>query len=261
MNPTSDINPPIPDSHHATIRPQNPIRKETIVAIPKISGGLGADLLPSRKKLINPNRQTTNHIAPTTRAAKRIVLMGVFFRETFLISVMTHRIKVTNKLVQNNGLQVNNDKYHKSVTTLRMSMLYLSQILIETIQIMKTNEKKSFLATTPSAVLALLTFFGALILLFGIGEGIGGEIGGALAYILSDLVIAVCCFFIVKQNPGSIWYVPIICNLMGIIAAIVEPNFWISSMWIYVSIGWVLSIVASIIGALKGKKIAISENL
>jgi hypothetical protein len=126
---------------------------------------------------------------------------------------------------------------------------------------MKTNGKKSFLTTTPSAVLALLTFFGALILLFGIGEGIGGEIGGALAYILSDLVIAVCCFFIVKQNPGSIWYVPIICNLMGIIAAIVEPNFWISSMWIYVSIGWVLSIVASIIGALKGKKIAISENL
>lgn len=108
----------------------------------------------------------------------------------------------------------------------------------------------------PSAVLALLTFFGALILLFGIGEGIGGEIGGTLAYLLSDLVIAVCCFFIVKQNPGSIWYVPIICNLMGIIAAIVEPNFWISSMWILVSIGWVLSLIASLIGARKGSRIA-----
>jgi hypothetical protein len=125
---------------------------------------------------------------------------------------------------------------------------------------MKTNGKKSFLTTVPSAVLAMLTFFGALILLFGIGEGIGGEIGGTLAYILSDLVIAVCCFFIVKQNPGSIWYVPIICNLMGIIAAIVEPNFWISSMWIYVSLGWVLSIVVSFIGAQKGKRAAISDN-
>jgi hypothetical protein len=121
---------------------------------------------------------------------------------------------------------------------------------------MNTNRKKSFLTTMPSAVLALLTFFGALILLFGIGEGIGGEIGGTLAYLLSDLVIAVCCFFIVKQNPGSIWYVPIICNLMGIIAAIVEPNFWISSMWILVSIGWVLSLIASLIGARKGSRIA-----
>jgi hypothetical protein len=118
---------------------------------------------------------------------------------------------------------------------------------------MNTNRKKSLLATVPSAVLAVLTFFGALILLFGIGEGIGGEIGGALAYILSDLVIAVCCFFIVKQNPGSIWYVPVICNLMGIIAAIIEPNFWISSMWIYVSTGWVLSLVASVFGAYKGR--------
>ena len=125
---------------------------------------------------------------------------------------------------------------------------------------MKTNRKESFLATTPSAVLALLTFFAALILLFGIGEGIGGDIGGILAYILSDLVIAVCCFYIVKQNPGSIWYVPVICNLMGIIAAIVEPNFWISSMWILVSIGWVLSLIASIIGAWKGSKIANSIN-
>jgi hypothetical protein len=113
---------------------------------------------------------------------------------------------------------------------------------------MKTDGKKSFLATTPSAVLALLTFFGALILLFGIGEGIGGEIGGTLAYILSGLVIAVCCFFIIRQNPGSIWYVPIICNLMGIIAAIIEPNFWITPMWIFVFSGWVLSLIASITG-------------
>ncbi len=125
---------------------------------------------------------------------------------------------------------------------------------------MKTNGKKSFLATTPSAVLAVLTFIGSIILLFGIGEGIGGEIGGAIAYILSDLVIAVCCFFIVKQNPGSIWYVPIICNLIGIIAAIIEPNFWISSMWIYNSIGWVLSLAASIFGAFKGKMAKISDH-
>jgi predicted secreted protein len=124
----------------------------------------------------------------------------------------------------------------------------------------KPKEKKTFLSTTPSAVLALLTFFGALFLLLGIGEGVGGEIGDGLAYILSDLVIAVCCFFIIKQNPRSIWYVPIICNLTGIISAIVESNFWVSSMWIYVCIGWVLSIIASIIGAQVGRRRIISEN-
>jgi hypothetical protein len=122
---------------------------------------------------------------------------------------------------------------------------------------MNPNVKKSFLATTPSAVLAILTCFGALILLFGIGEGIGSEIGEALAYIISDLVIAVCCFFIIKQNPRSIWYVPVICNLMGIISAIVEPNFWISSMWIYVSTGWVLSIAASITGTVIGRRVSV----
>jgi hypothetical protein len=139
-------------------------------------------------------------------------------------------------------------------------MLYLSQILTLTVQTMNTDGKKSFLATTPSAVLALLTFFGALILLFGVGEGIGGKIGGTLAYVLFDFEIAVCCFFIVKQNSSSIWYVPIICNLMGIIAAIVEPNFWITSMWIYVCIGWMLSLVASFLGARQGRKITNSDN-
>jgi hypothetical protein len=137
-------------------------------------------------------------------------------------------------------------------------MYYLSLNLTYTIHIMNTIRKKSFLANTPSAVLALLTFIIALILLFGIGEGVGGKSGEALAYILYDLVITVCCFLIIKQNPGSIWYVPIICNLMGIIPAIVEPNFWISSMWIYVSIGWVLSLIASIAGAWRGKTVSVS---
>lgn len=69
---------------------------------------------------------------------------------------------------------------------------------------------------------------------------------------LYDLVIVADCCFIIKQNPGSFWYVHIICNLMGIIAAIAEPNFWISPMGILVSTGWVLSLIASIMGLRKG---------
>ena len=85
--------------------------------------------------------------------------------------------------------------------------------------------------------------------------------GEAIPYILYGIVVAVCCYFIVKKNPNSIWYVPFICNVIGIIAAIVEPNFWIStSMWIPMCGGLVLSIIASIIGARKGRKVAVSEN-
>ena len=128
------------------------------------------------------------------------------------------------------------------------------------------KEKKSFLET-PSAVLAIITVVGATIVLFGIGEGLGsfikikGNIGEAIPYILYDIVIACCCYFIVKQNPGSIWYVPVICNVLGLISAIVEPNFWITAMWIFICGGWVLSIVASIIGSRMGKRKAISDDL
>ena len=131
---------------------------------------------------------------------------------------------------------------------------------------MKTHGKKSFLARIPSWALALLTLFVATIVLFGIGEGLGqfikikGNIGEAIPYILSGIVIAICCYFIVKQNPSSIWYVPIICNVIGIIAAIIEPNFWITPMWIPVCGGWVLSLIVSIIGAQKGRRTAIFDN-
>jgi hypothetical protein len=115
-------------------------------------------------------------------------------------------------------------------------------------------------------VLAILTLIGATIVLFGIGEGLGsfikikGDIGEAIPYILYDLVIAFCCYFIVKQNPSSIWYVPVICNVLSIISAIVEPSFWITSLWILIGIGWVLSIIVSLIGARVGKRTAISDN-
>jgi hypothetical protein len=132
---------------------------------------------------------------------------------------------------------------------------------------MKTNGKKSFLAGIPSWALALLTLFGATIVLFGIAEGLGPYIkinevtGEAISYSLNGIIIAVCCYFIVKRDPKSIWYVLLICNAFVILPAIVEPNFWIStSMWIPMCGGLVLSIITSIIGARKGRRNAISDN-
>ena len=132
---------------------------------------------------------------------------------------------------------------------------------------MKPNRKKSFLAGIPSWALALLTLFGATLIMFVVAEGlvpymkIKEETGEALSGVLYGIIIAVCCYFIVKKNPKSFWYVLLICNAFVIIAAIAEPGFWIStSMWIPMCGGLVLSIIASIIGARKGRKVAVSEN-
>jgi hypothetical protein len=132
---------------------------------------------------------------------------------------------------------------------------------------METNGEKSFLAGIPSWALALLTLIGATILLFVIGEGlvphmkIKGETGDAISYGLYGIIIAVCCYFIVKNNPKSLWYVLLICNVFVIIAAIAEPGFWIStSMWIPMCGGLVISIITSIIGARKGRRTSISDK-
>ena len=122
---------------------------------------------------------------------------------------------------------------------------------------METKRKKSFIAGIPSAVLAFLTMILSTILLFAIGEGTNHD---GIAYVVYDLVIVVGCYFIVKQNPGSIWYVLIISNLAGILPAIIERNFWITPMWMFVCTGWVLSILVAIAGMLIGKKKAASDN-
>jgi hypothetical protein len=125
---------------------------------------------------------------------------------------------------------------------------------------MELKTKKSFLSDIPSWMLSVLTVFGATIILFCLGEGVGQfikineGIGGGIAYIIFDVMIALGCFFIVKQNPKSIWYVPLICNAVGIIAAIVEPTFWKTSLWMLICGGWVVSIITSIIGARVGKR-------
>ena len=124
---------------------------------------------------------------------------------------------------------------------------------------MKTTKNRSFLYNIPSAVQSILWVIISTLILFGLGEGVGNifninkEVAGAIPYILFDILIAVGCFYIVKWNPKSIWYVPLICNVVGIIAAIVEPTFWRTSLGILYFVGWVLSIIASYLGARAGK--------
>jgi hypothetical protein len=130
---------------------------------------------------------------------------------------------------------------------------------------METKGKRSFLYAMPSWLQAILWVFASTIVLFGLGEGvsklikINENIGGSLAYIIFDIMIAVGCFFIIKWNPKSIWYVVLICNAVGIIAAIIEPTFWHTSLWMLICGGWVLSLIASFIGARIGRRTATSD--
>jgi hypothetical protein len=121
--------------------------------------------------------------------------------------------------------------------------------------------KRPYLAGIPSWGLALLTMFLAFVVLmivsdilvavFRIPEGNGVDL---VFYILYNLIIAGSCFYICRQNPKSILYVPVLCNIIGIISSIAEPTFWKDSLWIVICSGWVLSIIASIIGAFIGRR-------
>ena len=129
------------------------------------------------------------------------------------------------------------------------------------------QSKKPNLWGIPSWGLALLTMFLAFVVLMVVGDILTAifkkrESNGVdLAfYIIYNLIIAGGCFYICRQNPKSIFYVPVLCNIVGIIASIVEPTFWSGSLWMVICGGWVLSIIVSFIGASIGKRNNISDK-
>lgn len=124
---------------------------------------------------------------------------------------------------------------------------------------METKKKKSFFSRTPSWVLSLITAFLSVVVLMFLASILSdaaklGDIGESIAYISYGILIAIACFFICRYNPKSIWYVPILCNTVGIISAVVEPNFWITSLWMVICGGWVLSLLGAIAGTIAGQR-------
>ena len=124
---------------------------------------------------------------------------------------------------------------------------------------MNSNKQKAVFGI-PSWGLSLITAALSLVFLFLLAAllslipKMGEDIGELIAYVSYDVLIATSCFFICRHNPKSIWYVPILCNTMGIISAIVEPNFWITSLWIVICGGWILSLIGAISGAFIGRR-------
>jgi len=141
---------------------------------------------------------------------------------------------------------------------------------------MKTNKRKSFLTAIRSMGLALIILVASTWFIIGVfyemlGEKIKFEhpniwlsqYWDIIVLILYILIIAVACFYIVRRNPISIWFVPLICNtygIVGIVNAIVDATFWKESYGIILCFGLVLSITTSIIGVQIGKRNAVSES-
>ena len=129
---------------------------------------------------------------------------------------------------------------------------------------MVKEKKKSFLKNIPAWGLSLMTAFISLFLVFifaGIFAAIIGLLGVSkyidndiAAYLCYGIVVALTCFLICETHPKSFWYVPIVCNAVSILSASVEPNFWITGMWIAFGSGWILSILGTIAGVVLGKR-------
>jgi hypothetical protein len=76
---------------------------------------------------------------------------------------------------------------------------------------MKTNKKKSFLAELPAWASALIAMVIIFFIAMAVPESVGGSTTGeVIGYFVWGLLNAICCFFIVRQNPQSVWYVPLI---------------------------------------------------
>ena len=125
---------------------------------------------------------------------------------------------------------------------------------------MENKEKESYLNVYPAWAWSLITFFISIILLFIIDNQRG--FSEVIANILYIILIAIACFYICKAHPKSVWYTPIICNIMAFVSLAVfvftdlntlsELIFWLSSL--------LVSVVGAIIGATFGRRKLFNQN-
>jgi hypothetical protein len=138
--------------------------------------------------------------------------------------------------------------------------------IIIVLWIIRNKKKKGLpialsLRMTQSLLLALLCLIVFTALTFFIGYKLDRiDPGSAITYSLFGLLSATACFFIIRQNPRSVWFVPVIINAVFIFSAFVE-NFWGKPpdgkgipMGYPVVGGWILTIITSIFGYLTGKR-------
>lgn len=115
--------------------------------------------------------------------------------------------------------------------------------------------KKSFWESSP--MLAIYALLGGIVVFIVIPEGwvnVETETSIALVFLIWGVINTICCFFIVRQNPKSIWYGPLIINAFMTYAGSTETDSWNSIIVISLCGAWLLSIIASIIGVRMGRR-------
>jgi uncharacterized membrane protein len=115
---------------------------------------------------------------------------------------------------------------------------------------MKAKEIKERIFWVPSWGLSLLT---ALLSAIVVGV-IKNYIEEPFTYIVWSLLIIVACFFICRNDPKSVWYVPVLSNILCILPAVFDDSFWTTSFGIIIGSGVLLSIIAAIAGASIGRR-------
>lgn len=123
----------------------------------------------------------------------------------------------------------------------------------------KSNLSKSAIK---SLVLALLAVFAEVVVYVSvIVEGLiePEKMSGSFGFFIFSIVNAICCFFIVKYKPISILFVPLIINAFLLVMAFFNTAFWMDPWWAPVVGGWIMCILASIIGVLIRKRAAVSN--
>ena len=123
---------------------------------------------------------------------------------------------------------------------------------------MRYKAKRSFIHRIPAWGLSILTMLLSFLLIFGVaalleGLKITGDRGELFLNIILFLFVAIACYLIGFIHPHSFWYVPILSNLITIIAAIVEP-IQLTPDWFFVIGGWVFTLLATLMGSWMGKR-------
>jgi len=112
-------------------------------------------------------------------------------------------------------------------------------------------------AAVQSLGLAMLTVVAEVIIYISvIMEGLVAPevMNGSLGFFIFSIVNAICCFFIVKRKPVTIFFVPLIINAFILMMSFFNTAFWIEPWWAPVVGGWIFCVMASIIGALAKKR-------
>ena len=123
---------------------------------------------------------------------------------------------------------------------------------------MSYKPKKSFFQRIPAWGLSILTMLLSFILVIGVaalleGLKITGDHGELFLNIVLFLFVAIACYLICFLYPRSFWYVPILSNLITIIAAIAEP-IQLTPDWFLVIGGWGFTLIAALMGAWMGRR-------